>query len=198
MKKLLVLIISIASVNFANGQTAESYTGLGVSLIAAAQTDYYANKDTVMTSTGIVYRINAEVLYTISDITNTRAGRDTSLPDGSVVPDPTPYKITFIGDMPTICNGIFREVFTTSQIEAFKDTDQDILLSMAVLPSGDIAEVEIQFDKHPIMYSIPPDKWHEFETKIKQRMKYNVSAKGKTAQFICCVYIWGFRYLQGL
>jgi len=164
-------------------------------LTASAQTNYYAG--TTAKGTNVTYRVDHtfQGSYEVTNINNTRVGQPIRLLNGTIVPVQAEWKYdaTQIGDFLAIARTILQEVFTQSELTALINQNQVITMNYIIEPSGNIAEISTVLIEAPLQYSISPDKLYSWEQKIKDRMKYNVSATGKTAQFIVAFAIWNFK-----
>jgi hypothetical protein len=174
------------------------HIALMCSFAANAQPNYYANQD-IVTGTNVVYHVDHSYSgsYDLSDITNTRTGEPMRLLNGALAMPPfEQYAVEHVGDHYLIAKAILEEVFTPSELLAMRNQDIDFSTEYVIDHNGNVVEVSFSFAIHPLLYSISPDKWYSIEQKIKQRMKYFVSAKAKTLQFVTVVKIWGVKYIK--
>jgi len=170
---------------------------LSITATLRAQQDYYANQDTV-SGTNVTYRVDRRYTgsYEINNITNTRTNQPMRLLNGAFAPPPfEQYKVHRIGDHAPIAKAILQEVLTPTELSAMINQTDSFDTGYVIDHNGNIVEVCFAFAANPPFSSISPDKWYSIEQKIKQRMKYTVSDKGKTVQYVIVSNVWGVRYM---
>lgn len=157
-------------------------------VMSAAQTNYYAGKK-VVSGTNVKYNVKeTEDYYDLSNVLNTKTYKPFLYWDGTQ-PDPLTQGIGFYFKNKNpglhLLYGLFRETFSSADLDSLKRRKDIMLLGYIIELSGDVSEVLFCIKKdNPILCAIPPDVWYALEQKIKQYEKFIVPESSKVVQFL--------------
>lgn len=171
MKKLFFIIASII---------------LCVTLIEAQTIDYYTGKTEII-GNNYTYKISERnTLIILSNKKNTKFGTIQYWPNGEQARRGEISYVVHKTDK-SMALTVFKEVFSSDEIATFKSTKGQGLsigIDCIVGAKGDLLEVEIVFNKHPLLKSINPDKFYSFELKLKEKLKYYMEERFRILGYI--------------
>lgn len=152
----------------------------------AQTTDYYTGK-TEITGSNYTYKISESTkLITLSNIKNNKFGTIQYWPNGEQARFGEISYAVHKTDK-SMALTVFKEVFSSDEIAAFKATKGQGLsigIDCIVGANGDLLEVELVFNKHPMLKSINPDKFYSLELKLKEKLKYYMEERFRILGYI--------------
>ena len=164
-------------------------TALGIFAGASlkAQTiDYYTGK-TEITGNNYTYKLSEKYsLINLSNIKNKKFGTIQYWPNGEPARlGEISYAVHKTDKFMAI--NVFREVFCSEEIAAFKSSKgQGLLIGIDCIvgANGDLLEVEFSFNNHPLLKSINPEKFYSLELKLKEKLKYYMEERFRVLGYI--------------
>ncbi len=154
--------------------------------IKAQTNDYYTGKTEIIRNNYTYIISESNKLITLSNIKNKKFGTVQYWPNGEQA---RPVEISYAVHKTdkSVALNVFKEVFCSNEIAAFKSTigqGLSVGIDCIVGANGDLLEVEIVFNKHPMLKSINPDKYYSLELKLKEKLKYYMEERFRILGYI--------------